>query len=381
MPANITLLFLLQSNIMNKLQQNVWDTYNFKHLENKAFNIAAVDTSIHSLWRYHQFLPVAINDAVTLGEGFTPLLALSFAGKKVFIKQDYLFPTGSYKDRGASVLISYAKQLGVKSVVQDSSGNAGCAIAAYAAHANLKCEIYVPADTSKAKLAQVAAYGATLNLVEGSRENTAEAALVAANNSYYASHCYNPIFLEGTKTFAYEVCEQLGWQAPDVVVLPAGNGTLVLGCFIGFKHLFESGVIPKIPKLVAIQSHYCAPLYHAWKEGLTEPKLIKPDYTLAEGIAIANPIRGAEMIHAINETKGCFLTVSDDEIIDALKICFKKGFYIEPTSAATIAGLIKAFKVTEGETWVSLFSGNGLKSTDKIMSILNNDVIPKAHSI
>ncbi len=369
----------MQSNIMNKLQQNIWDTYNFKSLENKCFSISEVDVSNYSLWRYHQFLPVDIKGAVTLGEGFTPLLELSFAGKRVFIKQDYLFPTGSYKDRGASVLMSYAKQLGVNSVVQDSSGNAGCSIAAYATYANIKCEIYVPADTSKAKLAQVAAYGAKLNLVDGDREDTAEAALVAANNSYYASHCYNPIFLEGTKTFAYEVCEQLGWKSPDVVVLPAGNGTLILGCYIGFKHLFESGIITKMPKLVAIQSQNCAPLFSAWKQGLLAPKIIKPEYTLAEGIAIANPIRGAEMIHAITETKGSFITVSDDEIIDALKVCFKKGFYIEPTSAATIAGLIKAFNETDGEIWVSLFSGNGLKSTDKIMSILNNEVIPKVH--
>jgi len=220
-------------------------------------------------------------------------------------------------------------------------------------------------------LLQVRAYGANLVLVDGDRQATAAAVLLAAQKAYYASHCYNPYFLQGTKTFAYEVCEQMGWKTPDVIVLPAGNGTLILGCYIGFKHLFESNVIAKMPKIVAVQAANCAPLYEAWKQGLNEPVKVNSGLTLAEGIAIAEPIRGKEMISAVNKTQGIFVTVSDDEVVGALKLCNSQGFYIEPTSAATIAGLKKAQEIVEGETWVTLFSGHGLKSTEKILAILD----------
>jgi threonine synthase len=353
------------------LAQETFKSYNNELFNSDLFDVNLVNGNLGGIWRYHHFLPVDYKDAVTLGEGYTPLLQIELFGKQVFVKQEQLFPTGSYKDRGASVLMSYAKKIGVTHVVQDSSGNAGCSIAAYAANAGIGCDIFVPADTSSAKLAQVRAYGANLVLVDGDRQATAAAALLASQKSYYASHCYNPYFLQGTKTFAYEVCEQLGWKAPDVVVLPAGNGTLILGCYIGFKHLFDSNVITKMPKIVAVQSAHCAPLYEAWKQGFNEPVKVNSGHTLAEGIAIAEPIRGNEMISAVTKTQGVFVTVSDDEVIGALKLCSSKGFYIEPTSAATIAGLMKAQEIVEGETWVTLFSGHGLKSTEKLLAILD----------
>ncbi len=339
-------------------------------MEEPQFNPLKINKSNPGLWRYNHVLPIDYIDAITLGEGFTPILTLTIGGRKVHIKQEQLFPTGSYKDRGATVLMSDAHKHGVKHVVQDSSGNAGCAIAAYAAKANITCDIYVPEDTSAAKLAQIQMYGANLIKVAGNREKTAEMALLAAQQNYYASHCYNPLFLQGTKTFAYEICEQLNWKTPDVVVLPAGNGTLLLGAYIGFKHLYESNVIDKIPKLVAIQAENCAPLYHAWKNNLAHIPSIETQPTLAEGIAIAMPYKGLEMIDAVHKTNGLFLTVSESEILDALKDCCRKGHYIEPTSAATIAGLIKAYEYLEAETWVSLFSGHGLKSTEKMLAIL-----------
>jgi threonine synthase len=232
------------------------------------------------------------------------------------------------------------------------------------------CDIFVPEDTSEAKLTQIRAYGANLILVSGDREATADAALEAAKDRYYASHCYNPLFLHGTKTFAYEVCEQLGWQAPDAVVLPAGNGTLILGCYMGFEHLLNSGVIDKMPRIIAVQAQSCAPLFNAWEQGLIEPKMVKSEYTLAEGIAIANPVKGKEMLQAVRATNGFFVAVTEDEITAALKLCLAKGFYIEPTSAATIAGFIKAKENLNVKTWVTLFSGHGLKSTEKIISLL-----------
>lgn len=339
-------------------------------MEESIFNPTKINTKIHSLWRYSHALPIDFNDAITLGEGYTPTLHLKVGGRMVYIKQEQLFPTGSYKDRGATVLMSDAHKNGIKHVVQDSSGNAGCAIAAYAAKAKISCDIYVPEDTSAAKLAQIQMYGANLIKVAGNREQTAEMALLAAQKSYYASHCYNPLFLQGTKTFAYEICEQLNWKTPDVVVLPAGNGTLLLGAYLGFKHLVESNVINKLPKLVAIQAENCAPLYHAWKNKLTHIPDIETQLTLAEGIAIAKPYNGLNMIDVVNKTNGIFLTVTEQEILTTLKNCCLDGYYIEPTSAATIAGMIKAYEYMEGETWVSLFSGHGLKSTEKMLSIL-----------
>ena len=161
-----------------------------------------------------------------MGEGFTPLEEIELDGHRVLLKIDYLFPTGSYKDRGATVLISKVKELGIRKVVEDSSGNAGSAIAAYCAKAGIECEIYVPQATSPEKLVQIQAYGATLKRVEGSREKTAEVAMGAASKFYYASHCWNPFFLHGTKTFAFEIWEQMDGKVPDVLILPVGHGTL-----------------------------------------------------------------------------------------------------------------------------------------------------------
>ncbi len=304
-----------------------------------------------------------------MGEGWTPLEWMELDGHRVLIKIDYLFPTGSYKDRGAAVLISKAKELGIKKVVEDSSGNAGCAIAAYCARARIECEIYVPEVTSPGKLMQIQAYGAKLKRIEGSREETAEAARGAAIKTYYASHCWNPYFLHGTKTFAFEVWEQMGWRAPDVLVLPTGHGTLLLGAYLGFKELKEAGMIKRIPRLVAVQSALCAPLYHAFRKGWKgpgemkkpgQPEMTKP--TIAEGIAIVRPIRGRQILRAIRETDGEVLTVTEREIKAAMREMGRRGHFIEPTAAATIAGLKKYLKHFRRGSIVSTLTGTGLKA-------------------
>ena len=324
-----------------------------------------------NLWRYREAIPIESDiNIVSLNEGFTPLLTVNFRGNKVGIKQEQLFSTGSYKDRGATVLMSKVKELGLHKVVQDSSGNAGCAIAAYAAAAGIECTIYLQEDTSPAKIAQMKAYGARINFVNGSREDVAAATLEAAQETYYASHSWNPFFFEGTKTFAYEVCEQLGWKVPDSVVLPAGNGTLVIGCYIGFRDLMIAGIIDKMPKLIAVQSNNCSPLAQAFANNETTYRDITSQPTLAEGIAIAKPIRGKQILQYVRESKGEFVTVTEGEIKAAWKDCAAKGFYIEPTSAATIAGLMKYMEGYPHENTVSLFSGHGLKSTDKIITMV-----------
>jgi threonine synthase len=303
-----------------------------------------------------------------MNEGFTPLEEIEFNGGGVLIKIDYLFPTGSYKDRGATVLISKMKEWGVQKVVEDSSGNAGSAIAAYCAKAGIGCDIYVPQYTSPGKLIQIQAYGATLKRVEGSREKTAEKAMEAASKIPYASHCWNPFFLHGTKTFAFEVWEQMDWRAPDTLVLPIGHGTLFLGAYIGFKELKTAGMIKRIPKMVGIQSASCAPLYQAFKKGWRETRPIEKVETIAEGIAIAEPVRGRQILEAIRETGGEVLAVTEKEIKVALKEMGRKGHFIEPTSSATIAGLKKYLrKKRQNETVVSTLTGMGLKSAGKML--------------
>jgi threonine synthase len=298
-------------------------------------------------------------------EGFTPLESIEWNGHRVLLKIDYLFPTGSYKDRGATVLISKVKELGIKKVVEDSSGNAGCAIAAYCARARIGCEIYVPEATSPGKLAQIRAYGANLERIEGSRERAAEVTMEAASRIYYASHCWNPFFLHGTKTFAFEIWEQMGWKAPHVIVLPVGHGTLFLGTYLGFKELKEAGMVKRIPRLVAVQSASCAPLYQAFKKGWNEARPIEKRETMAEGIAIAEPVRGRQILETIRETDGEVLTVTEKEIGVAMREMGIKGHFIEPTSAATIAGLKKYLKHIKKEIVVSTLTGMGLKAAGK----------------
>jgi len=260
----------------------------------------------------------------------------------------------------------------VGKVVEDSSGNAGCAIAAYCANAKIECNIFVPASTASGKVAQIQFYGAKLNRIPGTREHTADAVLKAAEKDYYASHSWNPFFFHGTKTFAFEICEQLGWKSPDSVVLPAGNGTLLLGSFIGFRELLNAGVIDRIPKIIAVQAARCAPLCRAFKEGSEILPEVETSETIAEGIAIARPIRWKQIIDAVRQSGGFFIEVDDSEIKKALREVCRKGYYIEPTSAAITAGLSKYLSESDpDEAVVSVFTGHGLKTTEKMLELLD----------
>ncbi|MGE4192894.1 MAG: threonine synthase [Pseudodesulfovibrio sp.] len=320
-----------------------------------------------TLWRYREALPVPDGAELTLGEGFTPMLPVEIGGREVLVKQEQLFPTGSYKDRGAAVMMAMAAHIGVDRVVEDSSGNAGCAVSAFAAKAGIRCRIFVPADNSPGKLGQIELYGADLVPVPGSREDTASACMAAASDCYYASHVYNPYFFHGTKTFAYEVAEQLGWKAPDAVVLPAGNGTLLLGAHLGFTELLGLGLIDRMPKLVAVQSANCAPLCAAFEAGAREVSQVATAPTLAEGIAIGLPMRGEQMLEAVRETDGTCLAVSEEAVLAAFRDMGRKGFCIEPTSAAVVAGAAEYVRTADAdEVVVTVFTGHGLKVGDKL---------------
>jgi len=326
----------------------------------------------YDLWRYREALPVG-DDVVTMGEGWTPLCSVMFDDRQLLIKQEQLCPTGSFKDRGAAVLMTHLRELGVKHVVEDSSGNAGCAVAAYAANAGIACDIYVPANTSSAKTAQIEAYGATLHRIPGTREDTAHAALEASVTCVYASHVYSPWFLQGTKTFAYEVAEQLGWTAPDTLVMPAGNGTLLLGAYLGFTELARAGIVSHVPRIVAVQAAACAPLARAFEDGLDEPVAIGASHTAAEGIAIATPARGSQMLAAVRASGGSFVAVSEQEIVASLRECCRGGWFIEPTSAAVIAGARRyACTAAPREAIVTAFTGHGLKAAAKVAELVES---------
>ncbi|MGB5872756.1 MAG: threonine synthase [Bacteroidota bacterium] len=276
---------------------------------------------------------------VTYDEGFTPLLPLHIDSRPVLFKQEYLFPTGSYKDRGASTLVSKIKELGVGSVIQDSSGNAGSAIAAYCARAGIHCHVFVPERTSNEKLAQMRSHGALVTRVPGSRQDAAAAPLREATHTYYASHTWNPFFLHGTKTFAFEVCEQLGWRAPDTVILPVGNGTLLLGAYIGFKELRAASLIKHVPRLIGVQAARCARLHAAFQNQRLKGTRPADGDTLAEGIAIENPVRSSQILSAVRSTRGEIITVEEEEIVDSSNYASHRGFYVEPTAAACLAGV------------------------------------------
>ncbi len=322
-----------------------------------------------TMWRYREALPIRDDTAiVSFDEGMTPLVPVDLGPGGMLLKLEQLFPTGSYKDRGASVLITKARELGVGRIVEDSSGNAGCAIAAYAAKAGIRCEILVPESTSPGKLAQILMYGAELTRVPGTREDTADAALAAASNTYYASHSWNPFFFQGTKTFAFEVWEQLGFRAPDTLLLPTGNGTLLIGSFIGFSELAEAGLIERIPRHVAVQAGRCAPLYEMFRDGLGSPPAVRGGETIAEGVAIAAPVRWEQIMEIVRRTGGEVVAADDLEVEEALRLLGGKGIYVEPTSALPVAAFLSHPSLRAG-TVVAPLTGHGLKATEKMLKI------------
>ena len=350
----------------------IWHGENFELLDiefEANFELSKIDLKVSGLWRYKKFLPpTCSNSIVSLGEGFTPCIKKTTKeGVEVVVKMDHLNPSGSYKDRGASVLISHLKTIGIQDIVQDSSGNAGASVAAYAAAAKINCKIFLPEETPSSKISQMSAYGAEIIVVKGSREETASIAFEAAKTSYYASHCFNPFFFQGTKTFAYEAFEQMDFHEPDYVVLPAGNGTLIIGAFLGYQDLQKAGLISKIPPIIAVQTSACNPLEIAFLSNSNQIKPIDKKDSIAEGIAIANPIRSEEILDCIFKSKGKVVSVNEDEILEAWLETSESGHFIESTSAATIAGLHKILpELKSGTKVLTLYSGHGLKSIDKI---------------
>ncbi|MBI1800322.1 MAG: threonine synthase [Chloroflexi bacterium] len=329
--------------------------------DRKRFDPAAINTEDHSLWRYRAMLSLPDGArVVSMGEGMTPLVEAGFAGQPIHFKLEYISPSGSFKDRGTTVLTTALKAWGVTRAADDSSGNAGASFAAYCARAGLAAEVFTPASASPAKLAQIAVFGARLNKVEGAREKATEALEAAAGGGLvYASHAWSPLTLEGTKTIAYEIWEQLGRGVPTCYVCPIGQGSLLLGAYRGFKDLLAAGLIAKLPRIIGVQSIACMPIVEALRQGLDRAAPVEKKLSVAEGISLARPIRDREILRAIRESGGDALAVSDDETLAAQRDLAQIGLYVEPTSAVVGAAL-KRLKV-DGVT-VAALTGSGLKS-------------------
>lgn len=329
--------------------------------------VSQLDTR-RGLWTFHEFLPV--ERRVSFDEGFTPLVDAPEWGAS--FKLEYLFPSGSFKDRGATTTLSRAVDLGVETVVEDSSGNAGAAIATYAARAGIEADIYVPADVKQSKLMAIQRAGARPVRVEGSREDVTAAAIDAVEDGdgWYASHAWNPAFYAGTMTFALEVVAQRDWTAPDAVVLPCGHGTLLLGAYRGFDVLSRAGIIDAVPPLFAAQAAGYAPIVRERHGalGTTEVHADGEPETpndIADGIQISEPARSDEILHAIETSGGDAIALGENIVENTLDDLHRDGFYVEPTCAVAPALLRKlqdADVLKPDHDVVVPLTGSGLKT-------------------
>jgi threonine synthase len=330
------------------------------------FDAARIDQAIWSLWRYQAMLPV---DAprFTLGEGMTPLNSTSFDGIPFYAKLDYLNPTGSYKDRGAAVLLNYLAINGAKEVVEVSSGNAGSAVAQYSGGLGLKARIFTPAAAPGGKKRQIRT-AAELIDIPGPRSAVDDACMEALKEPgvAFATHSWNPYFIAGQMTGAWELWEQLGRRVPQAVACPVGMGCLLLGLYKGFLALRDAGLIERLPRILAVQAAASDPIVQAIESGLNDVPTIQTQPTAADGIVIAKPVRSRQVLAAIRDSGGWAFRVSESDILPTRDRMARQGLLVEPTSATTVAALPQFREVYDGDDLVVVLTGNGLKTLDVV---------------
>jgi threonine synthase len=333
------------------------------------------------MWRYREVLPVS-DDAnlITLGEGWTPLMSADRLGKslgmkQLMIKDESLNPTQSFKARGMSAAVSMAKELGVTKVAAPSAGNAGGALAAYAARAGMEAHIFVPRDTPRANVVECEQVGAHVTLIDGlitdcgaevTRRKDAE-------GWFDMSTLKEPYRVEGKKTLGYELAEQLGWTLPDVIIYPTGGGTGLVGMWKAFDEMQELGWIGATrPRMVSVQSDTCAPIVRAFENGDRFAEMFPEAATVASGLRVPKAIGDFMILDAIRTSGGAAVSVSDDELLDAVKeIGAAEGLFVAPEGGACLPALRVLFerKLVDRDERVVLFNtGAGIKYLEALAS-------------
>lgn len=331
-----------------------------------AYDPAQLDYTQPGLWRYrHTFtmLPPQ-TPAVSLGEGLTPLVWAEAFGRQVAFKCEFANPSGSFKDRGMTTLVTFLRSRGMQAAVEDSSGNAGASFGAYAARAGMRAEVFVPAEASGPKLEQARRYGALLHPVSGSRAEVSLALekhlQTAPSNLAYASHAWMPQNLPGYATAAYEIFEQLG-QEPALVLCPVGQGGLFLGLHYGFESLHRAGLLQKPPLLIGVQARACAPLWTLANAGYSAYGLLTEGPTAAEGIRIRAPLRLPQLMQLLEQGQADFVAVDEAALLQGRDQLARRGLYVEPTSAVVWPALEQALQSAQGPV-VAVLTGSGLKT-------------------
>jgi threonine synthase len=330
------------------------------------------------VWRYREFLPVSEGaNIVTLEEGGTPLywaenLPNKLGLKEFYIKNEGANPTGSFKDRGMTMGVTKALEFKVKGVCCASTGNTSASLAAYAARAKLDCLVLLPAGKiAIGKLAQAILHGARVIAINGNFDDALELVRAASERfNIYLLNSINPWRLEGQKTEAFEIVDQLDWQVPDRVIVPVGNCGNISAIWKGFNEFFRYGLIERLPKMIGIQAEGAAPVVHAFNEGREDVIPVENPDTIATAIRIGAPVNAPKALRAIRESGGIITGVSDEEIIKAQKLLASlEGIGVEPASAASVAGLIKLVEsggVDTDEKIVCITTGHALKDPEAI---------------
>jgi threonine synthase len=344
-----------------------------------------------SYWRYFEMLPIANkNNIVNLQAGLTPLqkadrLAKEMGGlKSLFIKNDSVNPTFSFKDRPAGIAVSRAKETKLKAVGCASTGNLASATAAHAAVAELPCYIFAPSDIEHVKIAQALSYGAEFVAVDGTYDDANRVASIIGDSKGIGIVNINmrPYYVEGSKTLAYEVAEQLGWQIPENLVIPVGSGAMLNAICKGFEELRTLGLVDHETdfKITAAQPHGCAPIVDAFKKKTDEVIPVERPNTIAKSLAIGDPGDGLYVLKRLNQYNGIAEEVTDEEIIDGILMLAKtEGIFTEPAGGVAVAvlkKLVEEGKIDKDERIVCYITGNGLKATEAITGVL-----PKLRSV
>ncbi len=339
------------------------------------------DSRDFSIWRYADLLPIADAQkfAPPLHVGWTPLYHSTTLGAELglsnlFFKDDGRNPTASFKDRASAFVVAKARELGVELITTASTGNAGAALAGLAAAAKMPTVIFVPQAAPQAKIAQLLIFGARVLLVNGTYDQAFDLCLEASKQFgwYCRNTAYNPFTVEGKKTATLELCEQMGWRAPDRIFVSVGDGNIISGLWKGLRDLLELGWIDKMPKLMGIQADGSAACYNAWQAG-TEKITAVNAVTVADSISADIPRDGVRAVRAVRETGGAYLTVTDEEILAAIPLLARgEAIFAEPAASTAYAGLSKAVRagmVKADETIVCMITGNGLKDVKSAMQV------------